>query len=81
MALMVRKAPSIAVPKPAPATAVPARRAGADAVWIAARVSTAPATKARQPASIAAGPAKGADHDRGRGPNAGEQEDHQPAPQ
>src|SRR5712692_7902495 len=55
-ALTVRSAPSVAVPKPAPATAVPARKAAADVVSIAARVSMAPASRSRQPASMAAGP-------------------------
>jgi len=52
---MVRKAPSIAAPKPEPATAVPARRVGADAVSIAARVTAVPVSRKRQPASLMTG--------------------------
>jgi hypothetical protein len=53
----MRKAPrKNPVPKPAPATAVPVRKAAADPVSNAARVTTAPASRARQPANMAAGP-------------------------
>src|SRR5262249_17622924 len=48
------KAPRKARPKPAPATAVPARKAADVVVAIAPNVTATPASKNRQPASIAA---------------------------
>ena len=53
-AVVMRKAPRKAGPKPTPATTVPARKTAGVAVAIAANVTAAPASKNRQPASIAA---------------------------
>src|ERR1700722_11036527 len=53
-AMIARNAPWKARPKPAPATAVPATKAGDVVVAIAPNVTATPASRNRQPASIAA---------------------------
>src|ERR1700722_17004364 len=53
-AMVIRKAPEKPRPNPAPATAVPARKAADVVVAIAPNVTATPASKSRQPASIAA---------------------------
>ena len=52
-AIRVRLPPSSASPKPKPATAVPARKAAAVVVAIVAKVTARPASRTRQPTSIA----------------------------
>src|ERR1700750_2166983 len=51
--MVTRKAPEKPRPKPAPATAVPARKATDVVAAIAPNVTATPASKSRQPASIA----------------------------
>src|ERR1700755_2828695 len=51
--MVIRKAPEKPRPKPAPATAVPARKATDVVAAIAQNVTATPASKSRQPASIA----------------------------
>src|SRR6201989_225891 len=53
-ARVIRKAPEKPRPKPAPAITVPARKAAAVVVAIAPNVTATPASRSRQPASIAA---------------------------
>ena len=51
--IRVRLTPSSASPTPTPATAVPARKAAAVVMAIAAKVTARPASRTRQPARIA----------------------------
>src|SRR4029077_1561400 len=53
-AVIIRKEPWKARPKPTPAAAVPLRKAGVVVVAIAPNVTAMPTSKHRQPASIAA---------------------------
>src|ERR1700735_2276204 len=52
--IRLRLTPSSASPTPTPATAVPVRKAAAAVAAIAAKVTARPASRTRQPASIAA---------------------------
>ena len=54
--LTVRKVPSIAIPKPTPATAVPARKMAAVVVSTPERLTTVPVSRVRHPPSMATDP-------------------------